>query len=162
MPGCTTVASLAERLLGTCLHEGLSAADRALAVRLVWSAGQPNRTDSWSRDTESLFRLAQCAGSLADQRLVAGAALAAAENELQSATAAAPAHPLSECRRNHAQRAQWLWSYRLAVLDVAQGHYLRAGSALFRLHRTAPSRSLYAVITDARSHLSAMHGADPR
>lgn len=162
MPGCTTVASLAERLLGSCLRQGLSAQEQQLAARLLFSAGQPNRTDAWSRDTESLYRLAQCAGSLADQRLVAGAALAAAEAELQRAATATPGRPLPECRRDHAQRAVWLWTYRLAALDVAQGHYLRAAAALLRLHRTAPNRSLLAVVADARNHLVELHAGEMR
>ncbi|HRI55232.1 MAG TPA: hypothetical protein PLW65_34090, partial [Pseudomonadota bacterium] len=122
VPSCSTVASLAERLLGTCLRQGLSATERALTQRLLDSAAQPNRTDAWSRDTESLFQLAQCAGSLGEQRLVAEAALAAAEAQLQSS--ALPSSTLPASRREHAQRARWLWSYRLAALDFAQGHYL--------------------------------------
>lgn len=156
LPSCSTVAGLAERLLGTCLRQGLSAPDKALTQRLLYSAEQPNRTDAWSRDTESLFRLAQCAGSLSDQRLVAGAALAAAEAQLQNAAPSAPR--LSAFHREHAQRAQWLWTYRLAVLDVEEGNFFRAGATLFRLHRTAPTHSLLAHITTARQLLQQQNG----
>jgi hypothetical protein len=159
LPTCSTVASLAEGLLGTCLRQGLTAAEQALTLRLLYGAAQPNRTDAWSRDTESLFRLAQCAGSLADQRLVAGAALTAAEAELQN-PASLSAPPLSASRREHTQRAQWLWTYRLATLDVAQGHYLRAAATLFRLHRTAPTRSLLPRISAARQVLLQLHSGE--
>ena len=161
-PSCSTVASLAEGLLGTCLRRGLNSPEQQLTQRLLFSAAQPNRTDAWSRDTESLFRLAQCAGSVADQRLVAGAALAAADTELEVATPAQPAPEqaapaLSESRRDRAQRAQWLWTYRLATLDVTQGSYLRASATLFRLHRTAPTRNLVSRITAARQLLLQLH-----
>lgn len=159
VPSCSTVASLAERLLGTCLRKGLSSSERALTQRLLESAAQPNRTDAWSRDTESLFQLAQCAGSLAEQRLVAEAALAAAETQLQNS--ALPSSTLPACRREHASRAQWLWSYRLAALDFAQGHYLRAATSLFRLHRTAPTRSLIARLSAAQKLIQLPPG-EPR
>lgn len=152
LPTCSTVASLAERLLGTCLRQGLSESERALTERLLSSAAQPNRTDAWSRDTESLFRLAQCAGSLTEQRVVATAALATAEAELQSSTTASGV-PFSECRREHAQRARWLWTYRLAALDIAQGHYLRAAATLLHLHRTAPTKSLVSRLAIVRQNL---------
>lgn len=155
-PTCSTVASLAERLLGTCLRQGLSASERALTQRLFGSAAQPNRTDAWSRDTESLFRLAQCAGSLGEQRLVAEAALSAAEAELQTGASAAGAF-LSACRRERTQRARWLWTYRLAALDVAQGEYLRAAATLLHLHRTAPTRSLIMRMGAARQRLLETH-----
>jgi len=159
VPSCSTVASLAERLLGTCLRQGLSGTERALTQRLLESAAQPNRTDAWSRDTESLFQLAQCAGSLGEQRLVVEAALAAAEAQLQSS--ALPSSTLPACRREHAQRARWLWSYRLAALDFAQGHYLRAATSLFRLHRTAPTQSLIARLSAAQKLIQVPAG-DPR
>jgi hypothetical protein len=158
LPSCSTVASLAERLLATCLHPGLSPSERALTQRLLDSAEQKGRTDAWSRDTESLYRLAQCAGSLADQRLVASAALGVADAELQSASAPT----LSECRRERVQRAQWLWSYRLAALDLAEGHYMRATAALFRLHRTAPTRNLLTVISAAQKSLDQLHAERAR
>lgn len=161
LPSCSTVASLAERLLGTCLRQGLAPTERALTQRLLLSAAQPNRTDAWSRDTESLFRLAQCAGSLAEQRLVAEAALAAAEAELQGTAASAPGAPASGCRRERAQRARWLWTYRLAALDVAQGHYLRAAATLLHLHRTAPTRSLVTRLGAARQTLSQASSGPP-
>ena len=161
LPSCSTVASLAERLLGTCLRQGLSPTERALTQRLLLSAAQPNRTDAWSRDTESLFRLAQCAGSLAEQRLVAEAALAAADAELQGTAASAPGTPASGCRRERAQRARWLWTYRLAALDVAQGHYLRAAATLLHLHRTAPTRSLVTRLGAARQTLSQASSSPP-
>ena len=159
VPSCSTVASLAERLLGTCLRQGLSATERALTQRLLDSAAQPNRTDAWSRDTESLFQLAQCAGSLSEQRLVVEAALAAAEAQLQSS--ALPSSTLPACRREHAQRARWLWSYRLAALDFAQGHYLRAATSLFRLHRTAPTQSLISRLSAAQKLIPVPAG-EPR
>lgn len=155
-PTCSTVASLAERLLGTCLRQGLSQSERALTQRLLGSAGQPNRTDAWSRDTESLFRLAQCAGSLSEQRVVAEAALSAAEAEL-SLGASASGASLSACRRERTQRARWLWTYRLAALDVAQGDYLRAAATLLHLHRTAPTRSLVSRMGAARQKLLETH-----
>lgn len=159
VPSCSTVASLAERLLGTCLRQGLSATERALTQRLLDSAAQPNRTDAWSRDTESLFQLSQCAGSLSEQRLVVEAALAAAEAQLQSS--ALPSSTLPACRREHAQRARWLWSYRLAALDFAQGHYLRAATSLFRLHRTAPTQSLISRLSAAQKLIPVPAG-EPR
>ena len=68
--------------------------------------------------------------------------------EVVGSDRAGQAQPLR--RREHAQRARWLWSYRLAALDFAQGHYLRAATSLFRLHRTAPTQSLISRLSAAQ------------
>ena len=80
-PGADTDSEPADGLAGTPFEHlpqpprrgALSATERALTQRLLDSAAQPNRTDAWSRDTESLFQLAQCAGSLAEACAVADA-----------------------------------------------------------------------------------------
>ena len=88
--------------------------------------------------------------------LVDEAALSAAEAELQIGASAAGAS-LSACRRERTQRARWLWTYRLAALDVAQGDYLRAAATLLHLHRTAPTRSLVSRMGAARQKLLETH-----
>lgn len=143
---CSTLAQLATQLQDRCHKGTLRPGDRQLVSRLLHSAGEPHRTESWSKDTERLFSLATCAGSVREQQEVVEAALQAATASL--------AHPsLATQQQQHAQRAHWLWSYRLTALKLAHGQQRQAEAALYRLQQTAPTQELQAKVAGARQLL---------
>lgn len=143
---CSTLAQLATQLQDRCHKGTLRPGDRQLVSRLLHSAGEPHRTESWSKDTERLFSLATCAGSAREQQEVVEAALQAATASL--------AHPsLAAQQQQHAQRAHWLWSYRLTALKLAHGQQRQAEAALYRLQQTAPTQELQAKVAGARQLL---------
>lgn len=142
---CSTLAQLATQLQDRCHKGTLRPGDRQLVSRLLHNAGEPHRTESWSKDTERLFSLATCAGSVREQQEVVEAALQAA--------AASLAHPSLAAQQQHAQRAHWLWSYRLTALKLAHGQQRQAEAALYRLQQTAPTQELQAKVAGARQLL---------